>query len=200
VEPARHRGLVLMVWDNDPMPAPDPLTELLVASGFKRRMEAGLGRMRRGTSPGATLLSIDLDAFKVANDRHGHAVGDEILRTIGQRLRAQARRPGDLAGRLGGDELALFLPGLTDVEVAVRRAGELRAAIGVPVPTAVGPLSVGASIGVHVIQAWGGVPSVASVLRRADQAMYLAKHAGGGVHLYDPSEPPPFEDGAGSRR
>ncbi len=193
-------GFVLLVWDNDPMPVPDALTGLLVASGFRRRMEAGLGRMRRGTSPGATLLSVDLDAFKAANDRHGHDVGDEILRTIGERLRAHGRRPGDLAGRLGGDELALFLPGLTDVEVACRRAEELWATIAMPVPTSAGPLAVGASIGVYVIHAWGGVPSVETVLRRADQAMYLAKHEGGGTHLYDPAEPPPFEEDREPRR
>jgi len=54
---------------------------------------------------------------------------------------------------------------------------------------------IGASIGVVVVVAWGGVPAPGTVLRHADQAMYLAKRDGGGIHLYDPREPGPFEDG-----
>jgi diguanylate cyclase (GGDEF)-like protein len=187
-------GFVLLAWDNHPMPAPDPLTSLQSAEGFGRRMENGLGRMRRGLTPGATMLSIDLDYFKNVNDRYGHAVGDEVLEAIGAQLRQQARRPIDLAGRLGGDEFALFLPGLADADTAMRRAEEVWAAVTAPIPTSAGPVSVGASIGVLVLQSWGGVPSTGTVLRHADEAAYHAKRAGGGTHLFDPAEPKPFED------
>jgi GGDEF domain-containing protein len=54
---------------------------------------------------------------------------------------------------------------------------------------------VGVSVGVLVLQSWGGVPSVAAVRKRADQAMFHAKRGGGGVHRYDPDEPAPFDDG-----
>jgi GGDEF domain-containing protein len=54
---------------------------------------------------------------------------------------------------------------------------------------------IGASVGVVVVVAWGGVPAPGTVLRHADQAMYLAKRRGGGVHLFDPREHGPFEDG-----
>jgi len=187
-------GFVLLVWDNHPMPAPDPLTGVLNAEGFGRRLDAGLGRMRRGTTPGATLLSLDLDLFKTVNDRYGHAVGDEVLHEVGARLAAQARRPHDLAGRLGGDEFALFLPGLDEVDPAMRRADEVVTSLSAPIATSVGAVSVGASVGVLVLESWGGVPSAGTVLRHADQAMYHAKRDGGRIHLYDGREPAPFDD------
>ena len=187
--------LVLVTWDNHPMPSPDALTGLLTADGFDRRFEVGLGRLRRGLTSGATILSVDLDFFKTVNDRHGHEVGNEVLGEVGARLLAQARRPNDIAGRTGGDEFVLFLPGLDDAAVAVRRAEEVAIAIREPIATSVGPLIIGASVGVVVVVAWGGVPAPGTVLRHADQAMYLAKRGGGGVHLFDPREPGPFDDG-----
>jgi diguanylate cyclase (GGDEF)-like protein len=193
--PAVVGALVLATWDNHPMPAPDVLTGLLTAEGFNRRFEAGLGRLRRGLTSGATVLGVDLDFFKTVNDRYGHDVGNEVLVQVGARLRAQARRPNDIAGRLGGDEFALFLPGLDDPVVAARRAEEVGAAIREPIATTVGPVVIGASVGVVVVAAWGGVPSPGTVLRHADTAMYLAKRGGTGVHVFDPREPGPFEDG-----
>ena len=150
--------------------------------------------MRRGVTPGATLLSLDLDLFKRVNDTYGHAVGDEVLREVGARLVAQARRPHDVAGRLGGDELALFLPGLADVGTAMRRADDVATAITSPIATSVGSLTVGVSVGVLVLESWGGVPSAGTVLRHADQAMYHAKRAGSRIHLYDLAETSSFED------
>jgi len=187
-------GFVILAWDNHPMPAPDPRTGVLNPEGFGRRLDGGLGRMRRGMTPGATLLSMDLDLFQAVNDRYGQPAGDEVLREIGGRLAAQARRPHALAGRLGGDEFALFLPGLTQVDVAMRRADDVVAAVSSPVATSVGPVSVGASVGVLVLDSWGGVPSAGTVLRHADQAMFHAKRDGGRIHLYDGREPAPFDD------
>jgi diguanylate cyclase (GGDEF)-like protein len=154
--PAAIGILVVILWDNHPMPAPDPLTGLLTAEGFSRRFEAGLGRLRRGLTDGATVLSVDLDDFKTVNDSHGHDVGNEVLAQVGVRLQAQARRPSDIAGRSGGDEFLLFLPNLADPGVAVRRAEEIAAAIRQPITTSVGPVILGASVGVVVIAAWAG--------------------------------------------
>jgi diguanylate cyclase (GGDEF)-like protein len=187
-------GFVLLVWDEHPMPAPDALTGLQNADGFRRRLDAGLGRMRRGVTPGATLLSLDLDLFKRINDTYGHAVGDEVLREVGARLLAQARRPQDVAGRLGGDELALFLPGLANVETAMRRADDVATSIEGAIATSVGSLAVGVSIGVLVLESWGGLPSAGTVLPHADQAMYHAKRSGIRIHVYDASETETFED------
>ncbi len=198
--PAVVGVLILLVWDNHPMPPPDALTGLLTAPGFTRRLDEGLGRLRHGIVPGATLLGIDLDRFKAVNDRYGHAVGDEVLAQVGVRLAAQARRPSDAAGRMGGDEFALFLPGLADPKVAMRRADELARALTAPIATSAGPVTVGVSVGVVVLAAWGGVPAAGTIQRHADAAMFLAKRSGGGVHLYDPDERGPFGDGPADDR
>jgi len=193
--PAVIGVLILLAWDNDPMPSPDGLTGLLSLDGFDRRLDAGLGKLRRGLIPGATLLGIDLNFFKTVNTRYGHEVGNEVLEQIGARLRAQARRPNDVAGRRGGDEFALFLPGLADPAVALRRAGELVSAVAAPIATTAGPVSVSASVGVVVLLATGTTPAMGTILRHADAAMFLAKQAGGGAHLYDAAERAPFDDG-----
>jgi diguanylate cyclase (GGDEF)-like protein len=187
-------GLVALAWNNHPMPAPDGLTGLLTAEGFDHRLDIGLGRMRRGLAPGGTFVAIDLDNFHPVNNKYGHAVGDEVLHEIGVRLLAHGRRLADIAGRLGGDEFALLLSGPVDVEKAMSRAMDLHRQLCMPVITSVGPVSVGASLGVVVLDAWGGTPSTSAVLRRADEAMFHAKFAGGGVHLWDPTEPPPSHD------
>ena len=152
-------GFVLLVWDNDPLPPLDIVTGLPTRRAFDRALDAGVGRLRRGITPGATLMGIDLDGFSTINNTYGHAVGDEVLAEVGRRLKAMGRRLDDVAGRLGGDEFALWLPGLLDVSVALRRADELVAEIRKPIATSAGTVTVGASVGFVVVQAWGGMPS-----------------------------------------
>ena len=182
-------GFVLLIWDNHPMPPPDLLTGMPGKEGFGRRLEAGVGRMRRGITPSAAVLHIDLDHFKRINDIHLYDVGDEVLAEVGARLRAHARRADDLVGRLGGDEFAMFLPGLADPVLATERADAIVADLCRPIATTAGTMHIGASIGVVVVQAWGGVPSGGALLAQAAAAMHVAKQAGGGSHLYDPDEP-----------
>jgi diguanylate cyclase (GGDEF)-like protein len=159
-------------------------------------METGLGRLRRGLTPGSTLLGVNLDRFRDVNDQYGYEVGDEVLAEIGRRLVVHGRRHDDIVGRLAADGFALFLAGLADRETAMRRADEVWVSITGPVATTVGPVAVGASIGVCVIRSTGAVPATGTVLRHADEAMQHAKRAGGGTHLFDPVEPPPFDDGS----
>ena len=85
----------------------------------------------------------------------------------------------------------MFLPGLADPEIALRRASEVAAAVAAPIATSVGPVTMGVSVGVLVVASWGGVPSAGTLLRHADQAMYHAKRDGSGVHLFDPAEREP---------
>jgi len=84
--------------------------------------------------------------------------------------------------------------------VAMRRAAEVAAALTAPIATSVGPVTIGVSIGVVVLQSWGGVPSTGTVQRHADTAMFQAKRAGGGAHLHDAREAAPFDDGWAEER
>jgi diguanylate cyclase (GGDEF)-like protein len=130
----------------------------------------------------AALLLLDLDGFKEINDGLGHHAGDQLLRQVGPRLRA-ALADGELLGRLGGDEFAVLLP-QASLDDAQERAERLRELILQPFVVEDIRLHVGVSIGV----ATAPVPAatVAELLRCADVAMYAAKSAREGVHVYVP--------------
>jgi diguanylate cyclase (GGDEF)-like protein len=129
---------------------------------------------QRGEAHGA--LFIDLDNFKRLNDTHGHEVGDEFLRAVGVRL-SQTLRATDTVGRLGGDEFVVLaegeLGGLGPELVAER----ILASFARPFileRSGVGPLRIGASIGVAI----GPRDGPAHLLRDADVALYEAKAQG----------------------
>jgi diguanylate cyclase (GGDEF)-like protein len=152
----------------------DALTGLLNRRGFLEAGEAlvaDAGR-RHGT---VALLALDLDHFKLLNDRYGHPAGDTALASFGGLIRDRCR-PGDLAGRLGGEEFAVLLPD-TGTEAAMMIAERLRgAAAGMP---AARPLTVSQGVAVlHVASAGSPEDWLADLLRRADQAMYHAKADG----------------------
>jgi diguanylate cyclase (GGDEF)-like protein len=129
----------------------------------------------------AALLVVDLDRFKEINDHHGHSVGDEVLRTMADRLRVAL--PADaILGRLGGDEFAVLLLGAVAADASALAATVMGVCTD-PVDTSAGELSVGASIGVATTAA-GGDPSI-DLMRRADTAMYVAKRNGGGIASFD---------------
>ena len=130
----------------------------------------------------AALLLLDLDGFKEINDSLGHTAGDLLLRLIGPRLQP-ALRPGEVLARLGGDEFAVLLPD-AGLDEAQERAERLRKLILQPFTLEDIRLHVGVSIGV----ATAPVPAatVQEMLRCADVAMYAAKAAREGVHVYVP--------------
>lgn len=143
----------------------DALTGLLNRRGLRRAL-AGLGD---GDVP-AQVVFVDLDHFKAVNDAHGHAIGDEVLAAVAERLRRLAGDDG-LAARLGGDEFVLVLP-----RAAIERvpAAALEQALGRPVPTSAGALAVGASLGVGRMTT---PDDAANAIGEADAAMYRAKRA-----------------------
>ncbi|WP_232806963.1 diguanylate cyclase domain-containing protein [Geodermatophilus chilensis] len=121
------------------------------------------------------VLFCDLDRFKSVNDSLGHAAGDELLRQVAARLRA-AIRPGDLVGRLSGDEFAVLLPALPRPEDADRVVARVLACFDEPFRLEGVHVAVGTSVGVAV---HGGDQGDADALLRASDAdMYRHKHAG----------------------
>lgn len=160
----------------------DPLTGLpnraLLMTRIEEVLEAPDGRR-------PALLLVDLDDFKVINDRHGHASGDLVLEVIGRRLRA-AVRAGDTVARLGGDEFALLMRGTPEQVRAT--ADRLIEEIGKPVHAGGRRFLVRASIGV-VLAAEEGEESPHSMLSHADIALYEAKGSDkGGVVFIDGHE------------
>ena len=148
----------------------DPLTGLL----NRRRFDDWLARPGTGTT---ALLLLDVDGFKGVNDRFGHAVGDEVLRRLGLLLRA-AVRPGDLAVRQGGDELALVLRGEDLAPDAVlARASEVAQAVSCEDWSSVAPgLAVAVSVGAALAD---GQVTGPALYAAADAALYRAKRGTG---------------------
>jgi diguanylate cyclase (GGDEF)-like protein len=156
----------------------DVLTDLANRRLFAERLGAALAT----TEPAAVVL-IDLDDFKGVNDRLGHHVGDHLLITVGERLRAVVGA-GDLVARLGGDEFALLLgPASAANPDAV--LSRLAASMTAPVVTGGHELPLRFSAGLAT--SWPDADP-AELLRRADVAMYTAKAAGKGHSArYKPS-------------
>ena len=113
---------------------------------------------------------LDLDRFKSYNDDFGHLAGDEVLRITGHLL-AAALRPADLAARYGGEEFALLLPDTDASDAGVVAARILDAYRGFAWPQRAVTISVGLAQSAHGDDA-------ADLVRRADAALYAAKHAG----------------------
>ena len=155
----------------------DALTTLANRARFTELLGEALQRPDAAARPVAVLL-IDLDDFKLINDTLGHAVGDEVLVTVAERLQ-RAIRHDDLVARLGGDEFAALLHDVGD-EHAVQVAQRIREVLSTPVRTAGHDLLVHASIGVATSSAGDRIDAL---LRNADLAMYAAKEHGKGGHF-----------------
>ena len=155
----------------------DALTGLANRIRFSDRVEHALARTLRNNGAVAVLY-IDLDDFKTVNDSLGHEAGDQLLRSVADRLRG-CLRPADTGARLGGDEFAILLEDLhtpTDaVVVAERILQVLRDPIGVEGLA----VNTSASIGIAVAESGD---TVDVVLRNADTAMFIAKKAGKGSY------------------
>lgn len=162
----------------------DPLTGCANRRHFMARAEELIAAAQREGTP-LSLAILDLDEFKHINDRHGHPGGDAILARTGQTLVEQAS-PTDLAGRIGGEEFALLMPG-TGLAEARRRAERLREAIGANRVDLDGErIAVTTSMGVAKL---GRSDDFGRLYARADAALYAAKDAGRNrVEMVPPAE------------
>jgi len=145
----------------------DALTGCLNRASVIADLGRSLGEGERLTG----VVYIDLDEFKLLNDTHGHAAGDEVLVEVAQRIR-DVLRDGDKVGRLGGDEFLVVCRGLADPDQALSIAGRVRESLCGPAMLSVGPIALSASIGVAI-----GTPGIAvdDLVARADAAMYTSK-------------------------
>lgn len=147
----------------------DALTGLLNRAGILGVLEQVLVYARR-TGEAVSVLMLDMDNFKVMNDRYGHPYGDQVLRTLGEVLRQHLRR-SDRAGRLGGDEFVLVLPGTPLAQVPNVYARLVESLRRQPWSHEAPLLSGGAAEA-------GRDETAASVVARADAALLAAKSSG----------------------
>lgn len=154
----------------------DPLTGLYNRRYYDVHLKGQLERAAATDKPLAILM-IDIDHFKLINDSHGHAVGDEVLAELACRI-VRSVRNFDTVSRLGGEEFAVVMPD-ANAEQAIGVAERLRAAVAetpMTVSTPEGRITVTASVGV-ALSLDGGEPAE-ELCERADRAMYEAKRQG----------------------
>lgn len=169
--------LVAVLWTVDRLrksetaAASDSLTDLVSRRAFLQRLDRSVDRARRlGTRAG--LLFVDLDGFKLVNDRFGHAVGDRLLRHVAQRL-LHTVRAVDCVARYGGDEFLVLLEDVPDREHTERVARAVEAVLSAPFSNGEAVPRIGATVGagLYPIDADEGT----ALIRVADERMYERK-------------------------
>jgi diguanylate cyclase (GGDEF)-like protein len=182
---------VLRLADSHSQVLTDDLTGLPNRRAFCELVEAANAVNLRASGAGApaSVIVTDLNGFKEINDALGHQLGDELLREVSQRF-AECVPPGGTIARLGGDEMALFVPGLS-----VRQAGEvcerLLDSLDEPFRLQGMMLHVGASVGITAVEPGSGA---GRSLAKADRAMYRAKASRSGWEIYDEQQDGDAED------
>jgi diguanylate cyclase (GGDEF)-like protein/PAS domain S-box-containing protein len=151
----------------------DPLTQLANRAQLHAELALALSASRRSGLETAAVM-IDLDHFKYINDSLGHAVGDDLLRLVAERLTATVRG-ADLVGRLGGDEFLIVMRDLEDPGEAVRVGWRVVTAFRAPFRLDGRDLYTTATVGVAVS---GEESAPEDLIREADTAMYVAKAEG----------------------
>lgn len=154
----------------------DPLTKISNRKGFDQRMKEELVNVtQKGES--FCLVMADIDHFKLFNDNHGHQTGDQVLRLVGATMNANLKG-SDMAARYGGEEFAAILPsttleGAVAVAEKIREAIQARQLIKRSTNEKLGRVTM--SLGVALCTS---ADTVRSIVERADQCLYAAKHAG----------------------
>jgi diguanylate cyclase (GGDEF)-like protein/PAS domain S-box-containing protein len=155
----------------------DSLTGLPNRALFLDRVSHALNRVKRDGGQAFTVLLLDVDHFKNVNDSLGHAMGDQLLIAIGERL-TQALRAADTVARFGGDEFTILVEPVTDATGSTRAAERIQRAIAAPFQ--IGESEIFVSISLGVTLAGPEYEDPGQIVRDADTAMYRAKGQGRG--------------------
>jgi diguanylate cyclase (GGDEF)-like protein len=152
----------------------DPLTNLPNRRLLMDRLEKAIQRAAR-EEQSVALFFLDLDGFKQVNDVHGHPVGDQLLKTVAQRLQNMTREH-DTVARLGGDEFVMLISGIADASDAVRPATDALTILSQPYKINDIEVQVTASIGIAFYPAHGH--DAESLIAHADHSLLDAKRSG----------------------
>ncbi|SRR5579859_192038 len=173
---SNEHALLLSRAETERLVRTDVLTGLSNRREYEHRWEQAW-HMAARQGGDLALLVIDLDYFKQINDTYGHAAGDACLRHFAQILSQQFRRAGDLCARIGGEEFAVILSGISAFEAAKLGRDFSDALIKSPCPYRDQIISITASIGAGAAD-WDQDPDPAATFARIDQACYEAKKQG----------------------
>jgi len=182
--PKRNDGLLMIIARNrreagiSPKLLLDPLTGLALRTSFDERLAAALQRAQQQCNYRFAVLFVDLDGFKLVNDRFGHLRGDRLLQDVARRL-AACIRPGDMVARRGGDEFTVFVDDIRDQRDAVGVAERIQKQLQEPLESHSQSLTITASIGVVISSP--RYREAEALIHDADRAMYEAKATGRAV-------------------
>ncbi|TKB66436.1 MAG: diguanylate cyclase [Nitrospira sp.] len=160
----------------------DHLTGLVNRSLFRDRLIQAMARSKRMNQQ-IGLMLLDLDRFKAVNDTFGHDMGDELLKSVAERLKACVREV-DTVARMGGDEFTIILEGVSSEQNILVVAKRITESIATPFELKGHQISIGISIGITIYP--HDDHPVDELLKHADMAMYRAKQQGGSAfHLHE---------------
>lgn len=152
----------------------DLLTRLPNRRLFHDRLDQGMKQADR-LGESLALIFLDLDYFKEVNDSMGHQAGDDLLIQVASRISAKVRAT-DTVARLGGDEFTVILPNITDVDAVGRVAQSIVDTLSQPFNLGIKEAHISASIGISIYP--NDATEMQTLLKRADEAMYLSKSHG----------------------
>ncbi|HYX14595.1 MAG TPA: EAL domain-containing protein [Nostoc sp.] len=150
----------------------DPLTDLPNRTLLVERLELAINRAKRAQTYRYAVLFLDLDRFKVINDSLGHLAGDQLLKTIAQKLKAHLREV-DLVARIGGDEFVILLEDISTLEKAIQITERILTDFETPLILNDSEVVISTSIG--IVLGTKDYSQASDLLRDADIAMYRAK-------------------------